>query len=211
MAMELNIYKIDGTETKEKVTLNPEVFEITPNEHVVYLAVKAYLANQRQGTHSVKNRSAVAGGGRKPFRQKGTGRARQGTIRAPHMVGGGRAHGPHPRDYRQDLPRKVKRLARLSVLSARAKEEKIRVVEDFSLSEPKTRQVTEILDNLKLDTTKVLFVTGNLDKNLVLSARNIPYTQVRRAPEFSVYDLVNAQYIIFQKSAVELVNEELAK
>ncbi len=209
--MELNIYKIDGTQTKEKVTLNPDVFEITPNEHVVYLAVKAYLANQRQGTHSVKNRSAVSGGGRKPFRQKGTGRARQGTIRAPHMVGGGRAHGPHPRDYRQDLPKKVKRLARLSVLSTRAKEEKIRVVEDFSFSEPKTRQVTEILNNLKLDTTKVLFVTSDLDKNLVLSARNIPYTEVRRAPEFSVYDLVNAQYIIFQKSAVELVNEELAK
>jgi len=209
--MKLNIYKIDGTQTKEKVTLNPEVFEITPNEHVVYLAVKAYLANQRQGTHSVKNRSAVSGGGRKPFRQKGTGRARQGTIRAPHMVGGGRAHGPHPRDYRQDLPKKIKRLARLSVLSTRAKEEKIRVVEDFSFSEPKTRQVAEILDSLKLDTTKVLFITSDLDKNLVLSARNIPYTQVRRAPEFSVYDLVNAQYIIFQKSAVELVNEELAK
>lgn len=209
--MELNVYKIDGTKTDETVTLNPAVFEIEPNEHVVYLAVKAYLANQRQGTHATKNRAAVSGGGRKPFRQKGTGRARQGTIRAPHMVGGGVAHGPHPRDYRQKLPKKVLRLARRSVLSDKAKNERILVVEDFTFEEPKTRRVAEILDNLKLNTTKVLFVTRDLDPNLVLSARNIPYTRVIKAPEFSVYDLLNAQYVVFQKGAIDVVNEVLAQ
>ncbi len=209
--MELNVYKIDGTKTDEKVTLNPAVFEIEPNEHVVYLAVKAYLANQRQGTHSTKNRAAVSGGGRKPFRQKGTGRARQGTIRAPHMVGGGVAHGPHPRDYRQKLPKKVMRLARRSVLSDKARNEQILVVEDFTFEEPKTRRVAEILNNLNLDTTKVLFVTRDVDSNLVLSARNIPYTKVIKAPEFSVYDLLNARYVVFQKSAIDVVNEVLAQ
>jgi large subunit ribosomal protein L4 len=209
--MELNVYKIDGTKTDEKVTLNPAVFEIEPNEHVVYLAVKAYLANQRQGTHSTKNRAAVSGGGRKPFRQKGTGRARQGTIRAPHMVGGGVAHGPHPRDYRQKLPKKVLRLARRSVLSDKARNEQILVVEDFTFEEPKTRRVAEILNNLNLDTTKVLFVTRDVDSNLVLSARNIPYTKVIKAPEFSVYDLLNARYVVFQKGAIDVVNEVLAQ
>jgi len=209
--MELNVYKIDGTKTNQKVKLNPEVFGIEPNDHVVYLAVKTYLANQRQGTHQVKNRASVSGGGAKPFRQKGTGRARQGTIRAPHMVGGGRAHGPLPRDYTQKLPKKVQKLARKSVLSAKAQAEKVMILEDFSFEEPKTKRVMEILNNLKLDTTKVVFVTTNLENNLVMSARNIPYTNVQRAPEFSVYDILNADYVLFQKGAVQVVNEVLAK
>jgi large subunit ribosomal protein L4 len=209
--MELNVYKIDGTKTNQKVKLNPEVFGIEPNDHVVYLAIKTYLANQRQGTHQVKNRSAVSGGGAKPFRQKGTGRARQGTIRAPHMVGGGRAHGPLPRDYTQKLPKKVQKLARKSVLSAKAQAEKVMILEDFSFEAPKTKRVMEILNNLKLDTTKVVFVTTNLENNLVMSARNIPYTNVQRAPEFSVYDILNADYVLFQKGAVQVVNEVLAK
>jgi large subunit ribosomal protein L4 len=209
--MELNVYKIDGTKTNQKVKLNPDVFGIEPNDHVVYLAVKTYLGNQRQGTHQVKNRSAVSGGGAKPFRQKGTGRARQGTIRAPHMVGGGRAHGPLPRDYTQKLPKKVQKLARKSVLSAKAQAEKVMILEDFSFEAPKTKRVMEILNNLKLDTTKVVFVTTNLENNLVMSARNIPYTNVQRAPEFSVYDILNADYVLFQKGAVQVVNEVLAK
>ncbi len=209
--MELNVYKIDGTKTNQKVKLNPDVFGIEPNDHVVYLAVKTYLGNQRQGTHQVKNRSAVSGGGAKPFRQKGTGRARQGTIRAPHMVGGGRAHGPLPRDYTQKLPKKVHKLARKSVLSAKAQAEKVMILEDFSFEEPKTKRVMEILNNLKLNTTKVVFVTTNLENNLVMSARNIPYTNVQRAPEFSVYDILNADYVLFQKGAVQVVNEVLAK
>lgn len=205
--MKLNVYKIDGTKTNEKVTLSPEVFEIEPNDHVVYLAAKAYLANNRQGTHSVKTRSAVAGGGGKPFRQKGTGRARQGTIRAPHMVGGGRAHGPHPRDYTQTVPKKVLKLAKKSVLSDLAKRERLVILEDFSFDEPKTRNFADILRKLDIDTTKVLMVTSDLDKNLVLSARNVPYAQIKKAPEFSIYDLLNANYLLLQKGAVEIVNE----
>ncbi|MFZ0391764.1 MAG: 50S ribosomal protein L4 [Calditrichia bacterium] len=208
--MELNVYKMDGTETGDKVELSPAVFEITPNEHVVHLAVKAFLANQRQGTHMVKTRSMVSGGGRKPFRQKGTGRARQGTIRAPHMVGGGVAHGPQPRDYTQTLPKKVKKLARRSVLSARAKDERIYVVDNFTLDAPRTKSVAELIRNLKVNSNKVLIVTSGIDKNLVLSARNIPYVQVQNAPEFSVYALISADYIIFQKDAVDIVNKELA-
>jgi len=208
--MELNIYKIDGSKTNQKVQLNPEVFGITPNEHVVYLAVKAYLANQRQGTHSSKTRAEVSGGGVKPFRQKGTGRARQGTIRAAHMEGGGLAHGPNPRDYRQALPKKVSKMARKSALSSKFKENKMMVLEDFSLDEPKTKKVMEILKNLKLDTTNVLIVTKDIDRNLILSSQNIPYTKVQKAPDFSVYDVVNSQYIIFQKGAVQVVNEVLA-
>ncbi len=208
--MELNVYKIDGTKTNQKVKLNPEVFDISPNEHVVYLAVKAFLANQRQGTHDTRNRTEVSGGGTKPFRQKGTGRARQGTIRAAHMVGGGRAHGTSPRDYTQKLPRKVNKLARKSVLSAKAKDKKLMVLEDFVFDEPKTKKIKEILDSLKLDTTNVLFVTKDLDKNLMLSSRNIPYTKVQKAPEFSVYDVIHSQYVVFQKSALQMVNEVFA-
>lgn len=208
--MELEVYKQDGSKSGEKVKLNPDVFEIQPNDHVIWLAVKAYLANQRQGTHSVKNRAAVSGGGRKPFRQKGTGRARQGTIRAPHMVGGGRAFGPHPRDYTQKLPKKVKKLARRSALSYKVKENKIVVVEDFQWDAPKTKKFLELLQNLNIQDRKVLFLTSGYDINLYKSARNIPYKRVLQAPEFSTYDIVNAQVVIFQKSAIEKVNEVLA-
>jgi large subunit ribosomal protein L4 len=208
--MELNVYKIDGSKTNQKVQLNPEVFGITPNEHVVYLAVKAYLANQRQGTHSSKTRAEVSGGGVKPFRQKGTGRARQGTIRAAHMEGGGLAHGPNPRDYQQTVPKKISKIARKSVLSAKLKENKMMVLEDFSMDEIKTKKVMEIFKNLKLETTNVLIVTKDIDKNLILSSRNIPYTKVQKAPEFSVYDVLNSQFIIFQKGAIQVVNEVLA-
>ncbi len=209
--MELDVLKLDGSKSGETVELSPAVFEIEPNDHVIYLAVKAYLANQRQGTHSTKNRSAVSGGGRKPFRQKGTGRARQGTIRAPHMVGGGRAHGPQPRDYHQELPKKVKRLARKSALSYKAKENKILVVEDFAFDEPKTKKVVEILNNLNIDQRKILFITANYDVNFVKSVRNIPYKWTVKAPEFSTYDVVNADVVIFQKSAVQTVNEVLGQ
>jgi large subunit ribosomal protein L4 len=209
--MELNVYRKDGTPSGEKVTLNPDVFGVEPKDHVLYLVVKSYLANQRQGTNSVKGRSEVAGGGRKPFRQKGTGRARQGTIRAPHMVGGGRAFGPVPRDYRQDLPKKVKALARKSALSYKAKNEKIVVVEDFEFDVPKTRQLVEMLEKLKVDDRKVLILTKTYDINFYKSARNIPYKQVLQAPQFSAYDVLNAQVVVIQKGAVEIVNEVLGK
>lgn len=207
--MELNVLKIDGSASNKKVKLNPDIFEIEPNDHVVYLAVKSNLHNQRQGTHSIKNRAEVAGGGSKPFRQKGTGRARQGTIRSNIMVGGGRAFGPKQRNYRQDLPKKVIKLAKKSALSYKAKEEKILVVEDFKYEQPRTKQVVELLSNLKIDTTKVLILTSELDLNLYKSARNIPYSNVQRSPEFSTYDVMNAEVIVFQESALEKVNEVL--
>jgi len=209
--MELSVYKTDGTPTGEKVKLNPDVFGVEPNDHVLYLAVKAYLANQRQGTHSVKNRAVVAGGGRKPFRQKGTGRARQGTIRAPHMVGGGRAFGPTPRDYRQDMPKKAKALARKSALTYKAKAEKILVVEDFQFDAPKTQQVVNMLDSLKVNDRKVLILTKEHDLNLYKSVRNIPYKCVLQAPQFSAYDVLNAQVLVMQKGVLEILNEVLGK
>ncbi len=208
--MELNVYKLDGGKTQKKVKLNPDVFEVEPNDHAIYLAVKAHLGNRRQGTHAVKGRSEVSGGGKKPFKQKGTGRARQGTIRAAHMVGGGRAFGPVPRDYDQKLPRKVKKLARNSALSYKVKEGKVLVVEDFNFDEPKTRRVMELLRNLDVQENKVLILTKDYDMNLLKSARNIPYTRVQRVPEFSTYDIVNAQVLIFQKEALESANEVLA-
>ncbi|MCK6619276.1 MAG: 50S ribosomal protein L4 [Calditrichaceae bacterium] len=209
--MELNVYKKDGTPSGEKVVLRPEIFEIEPNDHVLYLDVKAYLANQRQGTHKVKGRSEVSGGGRKPFRQKGTGRARQGTTRAVQMVGGGRAHGPRPRNYRQELPKKVKQLARRSALSYKAKEDKIIVVEDFRMDAPKTREVVDLLRNLKVDDHKVLILTSQHDLNFYKSARNIPYKWVLTAPQFSAYDVLHAQVLVIQKGAVDIVNEVLGQ
>ncbi len=209
--MELKVYKIDGSPTGETITLNPEVFEIEPNDHVIYLDVKAHLANRRQGTHKAKGRSEVSGGGRKPFRQKGTGRARQGTIRAPHMVGGGRAHGPQPRDYHQALPKKVKQLARRSALSYKLKEEKVIVVEDFQFEEPKTRQVIEMLNKLGVADRKVLILTREHDASLYKSVRNIPYKFVQKAPQFSTYEIVNANALVIQKGAIEIINEVLAK
>ena len=209
--MQVGVLKTNGKMSKEKVELSADVFGIEPNDHVLYLAVKAYLANQRQGTHSVKNRSAVRGGGRKPFRQKGTGRARQGTIRAPHMVGGGRAFGPQPRSYRQDLPKKIKKLARRSALSYKVKDEKLVVVEDFNFEAPKTRNFVDLLGSLKVDARKVLFLTADYDQNLYKSARNIPYKAVMKAPEFSAYDILNAEVVVVQKGAVDIINEVLAK
>lgn len=209
--MELSVYKADGTPTGEKVKLNPDVFGVEPNDHILYLSVKAHLANKRQGTHSAKNRAVVAGGGRKPFRQKGTGRARQGTIRAPHMVGGGRAFGPSPRDYRQDLPKKAKALARKSALAYKAKAEKIVVVEDFQFDIPKTQMVVDMLDNLKVNDRKVLILTKEHDLNLYKSVRNIPYKCVLQAPQFSAYDVLNAQVLVMQKGVLEILNEVLGK
>ena len=209
--MELNVFKIDGTKSRKKATLSPDVFEVEPNDHAIYLSVKAHLANRRQGTHAVKGRSVVSGGGKKPFRQKGTGRARQGTSRAAHMVGGGRAFGPVPRSYRQDLPKKLKQLARRSALSYKAKEGKIVIVEDFQFDSPKTRRVLDMLESLKISDRKVVILTGEHDVNFYKSARNIPYKGVYQAPQFSTYDIVNAQLVLVQESAVKIINEVLSK
>jgi large subunit ribosomal protein L4 len=209
--MELNVYKLDGTKTEETVVLSDNIANITPNEHAIYLDVKAILANARQGTHKVKNRSEVSGGGKKPFRQKGTGNARQGTIRAPHMPGGGRAFGPKPRDYSQKLPAKLKQLARKSAFAMKVQENAVYVVDDFNFDEPKTKKVVNILKAFEFTGKKVLFLTGSYDKNFILSVRNIPGVETIRSPEFSTYDLMKANVVVMQKSAVETVNEVLGK
>ena len=207
--MNLQILRTDGKDSSKKIQLNPNVFDVEPNDHVVYLSVKSYLANQRQGTNSVKNRREVAGGGAKPFRQKGTGRARQGSNTSPVMVGGGQAFGPRPRDYRMDLPKKLKKLARRYALTYKAREKKIVVVEDFKFDEPKTHNFVGLLKNLKIEEHKVLFLTSDYDMNLYKSARNIPYAVVQKSPEFSTYDVLNADFVVFQKGALEKVNEVL--
>jgi large subunit ribosomal protein L4 len=191
------------------IELPEAVFGIEPHDHAIYLDVKAYLANQRQGTHKTKKRSEVRGGGRKPWRQKGTGRARQGSIRAPHWVGGGRVFGPVPRDYRQEVNRKVKRLARLSALSYKARSGAIRVVEDFDFEVPKTRRFVELLRNLGLEGQKVLLLTPATQPNLYKSGRNLPKVQVLEAPKVTTYDILNAQVLVFEESAVNRLVEVL--
>jgi len=204
--MELEVYKKDGSKSGETVKLSADVFGIEPNEHAIYMAVRSYLDNQRQGTHKVKTRAEVRGGGKKPFKQKGTGNARQGTSRSPVMTGGGSIFGPKPRDYSYDLPAQMKKLARKSALSAKAKEGQIKVVEDFAFEAPKTKEMAAVLKALQLDSTKTLFLTGRSDASVYKSGRNIPRLNILPADTVSTYDLVNNQVILFQKSAVEVLH-----
>ena len=204
--MELEIYKKDGTKSGEMMKLSADIFGIEPNEHAIYLAVKAYLANQRQGTHKVKTRAEVRGGGKKPFKQKGTGNARQGTSRSPVMTGGGSIFGPKPRDYTQELPTQMKKLARKSALSLKAKEGQIKIVEDFSFDAPKTKDMTALLNAMELGKSKTLLLTAKNDRNVYKSGRNIPRLNILPADKASTYELVNNQIILFQKSAVEVLH-----
>ncbi len=201
--MTLDIYKIDGSTSGEKIDLTDDIFGIEPNDHAIYLAVKAYLANQRQGTHKAKERAEVRGGGRKPWRQKGRGTARAGTTRSPLWVGGGRIFGPRPRDYRQKLPKKLKRLARKSALSYKVKDEQIRIVEDFTFEQPKTQEFAKILEAFNAQGKRVLVLTGSTDQVVYKSGRNIPKVKVLEARKASTYDLLNNQMLLIQKSAVE--------
>ncbi len=209
--MKVNVYGIDGQQTKTEIELDDKVFGITPNDHVIWLDVKAILANRRQGTHATKNRSAVSGGGKKPFRQKGTGRARQGTIRAPHMVGGGRVFGPQPRDYSQRVNKKVKKLARRSALSYKAKENKVMVVQDFNYEKPSTKDMVNLLKNLNLENKKVLVCTTEYAPALIKSAANLYNVEIRESVTFSTYDVLKADTVLFQEGAVKKVNEVLAQ
>jgi len=203
--MELDILKTDGTPTGEKVKLSDEIFGIQPNEHAMYLAVRAYLGNQRQGTAKVKTRSEVRGGGKKPFKQKHTGMARQGSRRSPLMPGGGSIFGPKPRDYTSKLPRKMHRLARKSALSLRAKEGGILIVEDFSFEEPKTKKMVEVMSALKIAASKTLLLTPATDQNVARSGRNIPVLNIIEANKASTYDFVNSSVLLIQKSALEVL------
>ncbi|MEK5330762.1 MULTISPECIES: 50S ribosomal protein L4 [unclassified Lysinibacillus] len=191
-----------------EIELNEAIFGIEPNEAVLFDAVVAQRASLRQGNHKVKNRSEVAGGGRKPWRQKGTGRARQGSIRSPQWRGGGVVFGPTPRSYSYKLPKKVRRLALKSALSAKVVEQNFLVLDALTLAAPKTKEFTKILKDLSLE-KKSLFVTADLDENVALSARNIPGVTVLTANGINVLDLLGHEKVVFTKSAVEKVEEVL--
>lgn len=209
--MELEVYKIDGAKSGEKVTLPDEVFGVEPHNQAMYQAVRLYLASQRQGTHKIKGRSEVRGGGRKPWRQKGTGRARVGTIRSPLWIGGGAVHGPQPRDYSFKLPKKVRELARKSALSQKFRDEQIRVVEDFSFDEPKTKQLTSVLTAFGLDSTKTTLILANNDKNVTKSGRNIRNFTVLEARTATTYEILNNKMLLIQKSAVAVLSNGFPK
>jgi len=203
--MKLEVLKTDGTKSGETVELSKDVFEIEPNDHVLYLAVKAYLANQRQGTHKAKERSEVSGGGKKPWRQKGRGGARAGSTRSPLWVGGGSIFGPKPRDYTQKLNKKVISLARKSALSYKAKANQIIVVEDFNFDTPKTKEFLKILNALQLKGKKTLLLTNGTLENVYKSGRNIERVNILEADKASAYELLNNQILVLQKSAVNLL------
>lgn len=205
--MELEVYKKDGTLSGEKVKLAPDVFEIEPNDHAIYQAVRVYLANQRQGTHKTKTVAEVSGGGKKPYKQKKTGRARSGSSRSPLWKGGGTIFGPVPRDYSMSLPEKVNKLARKSALSYRVREEDVKIVEDFSFESPKTKDIVSILKALKLDDTKTLLLLSKTDNIVYKSGRNLPNLQILEANKVSAYDIMKNKVILFQKSAVEVIEK----
>lgn len=205
--MELAIYNIKGEDTGRKALLNDEVFAIDVNEHAIYLDVKQFLANQRQGTHKSKERSEVSGSTRKLHKQKGGGGSRIGDINSPVLVGGGRVFGPRPRDYRFKLNKKLKNLARRSALSLKAKEGQITIVEDFTLEAPKTKEFLAIEKGLKVDDKRVLFVTSAVDANVALSARNIPETRVMRAADLNTYAVMNNKAMVITESGLEIVNK----
>ena len=207
--MELKVLNIKGAETGEVVTLNDEIFAVEVSEHAMYLDVKAILANRRQGTHKAKTRAEVRGGGRKPFRQKGTGNARQGSTRSGLMVGGGTIFGPTPRTYEQKVNRKVKQLARRSALSAKAAAGQIVVVEDFSFEAIKTRPVADMLKNLGLAEKKTLLLMPFHDSVVSTSGRNIEKLNVMVAEQASTYDILNSQAVLFQKAALQKIEETL--
>jgi large subunit ribosomal protein L4 len=199
------LYNVLGEQVGD-IELNDDVFGIDINTHVMYEAVKVYLANQRQGTQSAKTRSEVRGGGRKPWRQKGTGRARQGSIRSPQWKGGGVVFAPKPRDYSMKLPKKIRRLALKSAFSAKAQCNEIIVLDALAMEAPKTKEMLKVLGNLKVG-KKALVVTTDKDENVVLSARNIPGVKTAQVSTLNVYDILNHDAFIITKDAVNKVEE----
>ncbi len=204
--MELAIYNIKGEDTGRKAILNDEVFAIDPNEHAIYLDVKQYLANQRQGTHKSKERSEVSGSTRKLHKQKGGG-SRIGDINSPVLVGGGRVFGPRPRDYRFKLNKKLKALARKSALSQKAADGQIKIVEDFTFEAPKTKQYLAVADALKVAGLKTLLVSEKIDRNVFLSARNVPNTNMMNAADVNTYVLMNNNALVLTESGLEIINK----
>ena len=209
--MELNVLNKDGKETGRKVSLNEAIFGIEPNDHAIYLDVKQYLANQRQGTHKSKERSEVQGSTRKIKKQKGTGGARAGAIRSTVFIGGGRTFGPRPRNYSFKLNKKLKSLARLSALSYKAKENSIIVVEDFTFETPKTKDFIAFKNNIKIaEGSRSLLVLPGVDKNIFLSARNLQKTEIISAADINTYAVLKAKSLVFFESALKQLEIENA-
>ena len=204
--MELAVYNQQGQDTGRKIQLNDEVFGIEPNEHAVYLDVKQFLANQRQGTHKSKERSEVSGSTRKLHKQKGGGGSRIGDINSPVLVGGGRVFGPRPRDYRFKLNKKLKALARRSALSAKAQDGQIIVVDSINFDAPKTKDFVNFTKNLKVDGKKLLLVLSDKNNNVYLSSRNVPNVHLMNASDINTYALLNNNAIIMTEGSVELIN-----
>ena len=205
--MELAIYNIKGEDTGRKAELNDQVFAIDANEHAVYLDVKQYLANQRQGTHKSKERSEVSGSTRKLHKQKGGGGSRIGDINSPVLVGGGRVFGPRPRDYRFKLNKKVKALARKSALTYKVQDSQLIVVEDFNFEAPKTKDFVNFTKNLKVEGKKVLLVLPGQNKNVTLSARNVPDAKTIDASALNTYALMNSNAVILTESSLDFINK----
>lgn len=209
--MEVSVLKINGEDTGRKVTLDESIFGIEPNEHVVYMDVRQYLANQRQGTHKSKERSEISGSTRKLGRQKGGGGARRGDINSPLLVGGARVFGPQPRDYGFKLNKKVKQLARKSALSQKALENAILVVEDFNFEAPSTKNMVEVLNKLNVSEKKQLFVLPSANKSVYLSVRNLKRTNVSIASDINTYVIMNADVLVIAESSLEVIKNTLNK
>lgn len=209
--MEINIINISGKETGKKITLDDNIFGIEPSTHTVYLEVKQHLANKRQGTHKAKERSEITGSTKKIKKQKGTGTARAGDIKNPLFKGGGRVFGPRPRNYGFKLNKAQKRVAKKSALSQKVIDNALRVVEDFNLESPKTKDFTQILQNLDLMNKKSLFVLGDSNKNVYLSSRNLQGVKVVNFSELTSYDIMNASDLVLFESSVEKIQENLRK
>ena len=208
--MKLDVLNTQGEKTGRTVELSDDIFGQTPNEHAVYLAVKQYLAHQRQGTHKAKERGEIAGATRKLHRQKGTGGSRKGSINNPLFRGGGRVFGPRPRNYGIRLNKKVKQLAKASALSAKASAGSIVVLEDFSFDAPKTKEFKSILSNLNLEGQKTLVVTADLERELLLSSRNLQRADVARAADLNVYQIMNTQTLVLSEGAITRIQESFA-
>lgn len=209
--MELSVYKIDGSESGKKVVLDEKVFGIEPNDHAIWLDVKQYLANQRQGTHKTKDRSEVAYSTKKLIRQKGSGGARHGSLKAGIYVGGGRVFGPKPRDYSFKLNKKLKQLARLSALTYKAKENAIVMVEPFAMEAPKTKEFNQILKNIKAGDRKVLVVLPENSSNIYLSSRNLPHVKVITVDEINTYTIMNSNSLVIVDGVQDILSSRVSR
>jgi large subunit ribosomal protein L4 len=203
--MELAVYNKSGKATSKKISLSKEIYAIEPNDHAIYMDVKLYLANQRQGTHKAKERAEITGSTRKIKKQKGTGTARAGSIKNPLFKGGGRVFGPKPRNYSFSLNKKLRKLARKSALTYKANEKEITILEDLKFDQPKTKDFLSLMENLKMTDGKTLFVISDNDKNVYLSARNIQAARIMPANQLTTYDILKAQRLVIAEGAIEKI------